>query len=133
MPNRPQPLSRSDFKRFVAMTTRLQDNEIYGHMNNVVYGEYFDTAVNQTLIELGVLDMHKSEVIGLVVASHAAYFKSMAFPDKVTIGVRVSRLGRSSVDYEFALVREDDGQRSEERRVGKEGGSTSRSWWSPYH
>lgn len=92
------------------MTTRLQDNDIYGHMNNVVYGEYFDTAINQMLIEAGVLDMHESPVIGLVVASHAVYFKSVAFPDRVAIGVRVARMGRSSVDYEFALFRENDDQ-----------------------
>lgn len=112
MSNRPQPLNRANFPRFVAIAPRLQDNDIYGHINNTVYGEYFDTAVNQTLIEAGVLDMHRSAVIGLVVASHAAFFKPVAFPDSLEIGVRVARLGRSSVDYEFALFRGDEAQAS---------------------
>lgn len=112
MPNKPTPLERGDFRHFVAIAPRLQDNDIYGHINNTVYGEYFDTAVNQTLIDAGVLDMHQSAVIGLVVASYAAFFKPIAFPDTFAIGVRVARLGRSSVDYEFALFRGDDGEAS---------------------
>ncbi|QEI09290.1 acyl-CoA thioesterase [Pigmentiphaga aceris] len=90
------------------MTTRLRDTDVYGHMNNVVYNEYFDTAVNQTLIELGVLDLVHSQIIGLVVQTNTSYFRPVAFPDRVTIGVRVGRLGRTSVTYEFAMFREDD-------------------------
>lgn len=108
MPQHPQPSARSDFPHFVAIVPRLKDNDVYGHINNTVYGEYFDTAVNQTLINAGVLDMHHGAVIGLVVASHAAFFKPIAFPDTFTIGVRVARLGCSSVDYEFALFRGDE-------------------------
>jgi acyl-CoA thioester hydrolase len=111
-PNRPRPFARTDFPHFVTIVPRLQDNDIYGHINNTIYGAYFDTAVNQTLIEAGVLDMHHSAVIGLVVASHAAFFKPIAFPDTFTIGVRAARLGRSSVDYEFALFRGDETQAS---------------------
>ena len=108
MPQRPQPLLRPAFRQFVAAAPRLQDNDIYGHINNTVYGEYFDTAVNQTLIEAGVLDMRHGAVIGLVVASHTAFFKPITFPDRLEIGVRVAHLGRSSVDYEFALFRGDE-------------------------
>lgn len=112
MPQRPQAPVRLDFPHFITIVPRLQDNDIYGHINNTVYGEYFDTAVNQTLINAGVLDMHHGAVIGLVVASHAAFFKPIAFPDTFAIGVRVAHLGRSSVEYEFALFRGDEAQAS---------------------
>ena len=99
---------RASYARLLPMTTRLRDTDVYGHMNNVVYNEYFDTAVNQTLIELGVLDLVRSEIIGLVVQTNTHYFRPVAFPDRVTIGLRVGRLGRTSVTYEFAMFREDD-------------------------
>lgn len=107
-PQRAAPHVRSDYPRLLAMTTRLRDIDVYGHMNNVVYNEYFDTAVNQTLVELGVLDLNNSEVIGLVVHSQTSYFRPVAFPDRVVLGLRVGRLGRTSVTYEFALFRGDD-------------------------
>jgi acyl-CoA thioester hydrolase len=106
--SRPAPTLLRDYPCLLPMTTRLRDTDVYGHMNNVVYNEYFDTAVNQTLIELGVLDLRASDVIGLVVHSQTSYFKPVAFPDRVVIGVRVGRLGRTSVTYEYALFRADD-------------------------
>ena len=81
------------------------DNDIYGHVNNVVYYSYFDTAVNQFLIEQGVLDIRKDDVVGFVVDSGCSYFSSIAFPDVVHAGIRVARLGNSSVRYEIALYR----------------------------
>ncbi|TFW29868.1 acyl-CoA thioesterase [Duganella callida] len=84
------------------------DNDIYGHVNNVVYYSYFDTAVNQLLIERGVLDIHRGEVVGYVVDSGCSYFRPIAFPDVVHAGVRVAKLGNSSVRYEIALYRNDD-------------------------
>lgn len=107
-PQRAAPHVRSDYPRLLSMTTRLRDIDVYGHMNNVVYNEYFDTAVNQTLVELGVLDLNSSEVIGLVVHSQTSYFRPVSFPDRVVLGLRVGRLGRTSVTYEFALFRGDD-------------------------
>lgn len=107
-PPRAAPHARGDYPRLLPMTTRLRDTDVYGHMNNVVYNEYFDTAVNQTLIELGVLDLRASAVIGLVVHSQTSYFRPVTFPDRVVLGMRVGRLGRSSVTYEFAMFREDD-------------------------
>lgn len=107
-PQRATPHARGDYPRLMPMTTRLRDTDVYGHMNNVVYNEYFDTAVNQTLIELGVLDLRQSAVIGLVVHSQTSYFRPVSFPDSVVLGLRVGRLGRSSVTYEFALFRGDD-------------------------
>ncbi|MRW87069.1 acyl-CoA thioesterase [Pseudoduganella sp. FT26W] len=84
------------------------DNDIYGHVNNVVYYSYFDTAVNQFLIEAGVLDIHQGEVVGFVVDSGCSYFSPIAFPDVVHAGIRVAKLGNSSVRYEVALYRNDD-------------------------
>lgn len=99
---------RSAFPHFLAIGTRWMDNDVYGHVNNVVYYSYFDTAVNQFLIERGVLDIHQGEVVGYVVDSGCAYFSSISFPDVVHAGIRVAKLGNSSVRYEIALYRNDD-------------------------
>ncbi|WP_426105495.1 acyl-CoA thioesterase [Massilia sp. TSP1-1-2] len=99
---------RSAFAHFLAIPTRWMDNDGYGHVNNVVYYSYFDTAVNQFLIERGVLDIHKGEVVGFVVDSGCSYFSSVSFPDVIHAGIRVAKLGNSSVRYEIALYRNDD-------------------------
>lgn len=99
---------RSAFPAFVSLTTRWADNDIYGHMNNVVYYALFDTAVNQYLISQGVLDIHQGSEIAYVVDSGCSYFQPIAFPDVVHAGLRVSKLGNSSVRYEIALYRNDD-------------------------
>jgi acyl-CoA thioester hydrolase len=101
-------MPRSAFPHFLAIPTRWMDNDVYGHVNNVVYYSYFDTAVNQFLIERGVLDIHKGEVVGFVVDSGCSYFSSISFPDVIHAGIRVARLGNSSVRYEIALFRNDD-------------------------
>lgn len=100
-----QPKSRSDFRQFCSISTRWMDNDAYGHVNNVVYYSWFDTVVNQFLIEHGVLDIEHSPVIGLVIETQCNYFASVAFPDRVTAGVCVSRLGNSSVRYEVGIFR----------------------------
>jgi acyl-CoA thioester hydrolase len=79
------------------------DNDVYGHVNNAVYYSFFDTAVNAYLIERGVLEPQSSEVIGLVVETGCKYFSSLSFPQTVEAGLRVARLGRSSVRYEIGL------------------------------
>jgi acyl-CoA thioester hydrolase len=99
---------RAAYPHFLAIPTRWMDNDVYGHVNNVVYYSYFDTAVNQFLIERGVLDIHNGEVVGFVVDSGCAYFSSISFPDTVHAGIRVAKLGTSSVRYEIALYRNDD-------------------------
>jgi acyl-CoA thioester hydrolase len=99
---------RAAFSHFLAIPTRWMDNDVYGHVNNVVYYSYFDTAVNQFLIERGVLDIRQGEVVGFVVDSGCAYFSSISFPDTVHAGIRVAKLGTSSVRYEIALYRNDD-------------------------
>lgn len=99
---------RSAFPHFLAIPTRWIDNDSYGHVNNVQYYSFFDTAVNQFLIERGVLDIHAGQVVGLVVDSGCSYFSSISFPDIVHVGVRVAKLGNSSVRYELAIFRNDE-------------------------
>lgn len=99
---------RSQFPHFLSIPTRWMDNDVYGHVNNVVYYSYFDTAVNQFLIERGVLDIHQGDIVGFVVDSGCSYFSSISFPDVVHAGIRVSKLGNSSVRYEIALFRNED-------------------------
>ncbi|WP_018701049.1 thioesterase family protein [Amorphus coralli] len=84
------------------------DNDVYGHMNNVVHYSLFDTAVNGWLIEAGVLDIRSGTQVGLVVETGCRYFAEMAFPDVVTAGLRVARLGKSSVRYDVGLFRNDE-------------------------
>jgi acyl-CoA thioester hydrolase len=96
---------RSGYKHFREITTRWMDNDVYGHVNNVVYYSWFDTAVNQFLVEGGALDIEGSPVIGLVVETQCNYFASVAFPDRIEAGIRVAKLGNSSVRYEVGIFR----------------------------
>jgi acyl-CoA thioester hydrolase len=109
MTERNPPASRADYVHFCDIATRWMDNDMYGHVNNVVYYSYFDTAVNQYLIERGVLDPLNSPVIGLVVETQCRYFSSLAFPDRVRVGVRVGKIGSSSVRYELGVFKNDEG------------------------
>ncbi|WP_077035240.1 thioesterase family protein [Pelomonas sp. KK5] len=104
---RPQAEPRSAFRHFEPLSTRWMDNDIYGHLNNVVYYSLFDTAVNRYLIEAGALDIHGGEVIGLVVETHCNFFGSLAFPQRIEAGLRVTQQGRSSVRYEIGLFAAD--------------------------
>ncbi|CAH0349124.1 thioesterase family protein [Aquabacterium sp. CECT 9606] len=105
---RAQPQPRSAYAHFDTISTRWMDNDIYGHVNNVTYYSYFDSAVNRYLIEAGVLDIHDGGVIGLVVETHCNYFAPLAFPRNVEAGIRVTKIGSSSVRYEIGLF--DEGQ-----------------------
>ena len=106
--NRHAPATRDSYRAFCTITTRWMDNDPYGHMNNVVHYSLFDTAVNGWLIEQGVLDIQLGEQIGLVVETGCRYFSELAFPDIVTAGLRVAKLGSSSVRYEVGLFRNED-------------------------
>lgn len=99
---------RSAYAQFQDIPTRWMDNDIYGHINNVNYYSFFDTAVNQYLIENGGLDIHQGSVIGLVVETGCRYFAPLAFPDLVNAGIGVSHIGNSSVRYEIGLFKEGD-------------------------
>ena len=100
---RPAAQARSAYRHFSSISTRWMDNDAYGHINNVVYYSYFDTVVNRYLIEAGVLDVQRGAVIGLVVETHCNYFSPLSFPQTVDTGLRVARLGVSSVRYEIGL------------------------------
>ena len=100
---RPQPEPRSAYPVFRTITSRWMDNDAYGHVNNVIYYSWFDTAVNAYLIEQGALDIHHGAVIGLVIETQCNYFSPLAFPQTVDAGIRVSQLGSSSVRYEVGL------------------------------
>jgi acyl-CoA thioester hydrolase len=101
---------RNDYRHFQPVTTRWHDNDIYGHVNNVTYYSYFDSAVNSYLIEHGGLDIHDGEVVGFVVSSSCDYFASIAYPDLIEIGLRVGKLGNSSVQYELAVFKAGEEQ-----------------------
>lgn len=96
---------RADYRHFQPITTRWHDNDIYGHVNNVTYYSFFDSAVNTYLIERGGLDIHDGTVVGFVVSSSCDYFASIAYPDLIEVGLRVGKLGNSSVQYELAVFR----------------------------
>ena len=101
--SKPLPAPRSAYRAWRSITTRWADNDAYGHVNNVVYYSWFDTAVNAYLIEQGVLDIHDGAVIGLVVETQCNYFSPLAFPQPVDVGLRVVHRGRSSVRYELGV------------------------------
>jgi len=98
-------LPRSAFRVFLPQSTRWMDNDVYGHVNNVVYYAYFDTAVNRYLLENGLLDIHGGSVIGLVVETGCSYFESVAFPDELEVGLKAAHVGNSSVRYEIGVFR----------------------------
>jgi acyl-CoA thioester hydrolase len=106
--NKPAPENRIAYRHFQSIPTRWMDNDVYGHVNNVVYYSFFDTVVNQYLIEQRVLNIEASKVIGLVVETQCQYFASITFPDVVHAGLRVARLGNSSVRYEIGLFRDEE-------------------------
>ena len=103
--DRPTPPRRDAFRHFTDIETRWSDNDAYRHVNNVVYYAWFDSAVNRHLIESGALDIERSEAIGYVVETQCRYFSPITFPDAVSIGLGVTRLGTSSVHYRLAVFR----------------------------
>ncbi|WP_263146143.1 thioesterase family protein [Pseudomonas sp. RIT-PI-AD] len=102
----PQHPHRADYSHYETLTTRWHDNDLYGHVNNVVYYSYFDSAVNAYLIARGGLDIHEGPVVGFVVSSSCDYFASVAFPERLDVGLRVGKLGNSSVQYELAIFKQ---------------------------
>jgi acyl-CoA thioester hydrolase len=103
---REPPGRRSDYRHFLAIPTRWMDNDVYGHVNNVVYYSYFDTVINRFLIEQGGLDIHAATIIGVAAESGCRFRESFAYPETIDAGLRVGHLGNSSVRYEIGLFRE---------------------------
>lgn len=105
---RSPPGTRADYRWFLPMPTRWMDNDIYGHMNNVQHYSFFDTLVARFLLAKGVLDLGSSEHVGLVVETGCRYHAPLSFPDEITGGLRVTRLGTSSITYALSLFRNNE-------------------------
>jgi acyl-CoA thioester hydrolase len=103
-----KPLNRNDYKCFYPITTRWMDNDTYGHVNNVVYYSYFDTAVNRYLIEEGGLNIQHAPIVGYVVNSSCNYLSGIAYPDEIEAGLRVNKLGNSSVTYGVGIFKKGE-------------------------
>ena len=102
--------TRADFPHWLIIPTRWMDNDVYGHVNNALYYAFFDTVINEYLINVGGLDIHTGETIGLAVETHCQFFAPLAFPDQIDAGLRVAKLGNSSVRYEVGLFKQGDEQ-----------------------
>lgn len=100
--------TRARYRIFIPITTRWSDNDAYGHVNNVTYYSYFDTAVNQHLVAHGALDIERSPEIGVVVETMCRFMKPLAFPERIEAGLRLGKLGGRSVRYEIGIFREGD-------------------------
>lgn len=103
--NKPARPSREAFRHFTQVPTRFGDIDAYGHVNNVAYYGYCETAITTFLVEQGTLDIASSPVIGLIVNSGCSYFAPLGFPDRVEVGMKIAHLGNSSARYELALFR----------------------------
>jgi acyl-CoA thioester hydrolase len=101
--SRPSPRPREAYRWFMKIATRWADNDAYGHVNNTVYYEWFDTAVNAWLVEAGLLDIERGDPIGLVVETGCSYFSPLSFPGEVEVGIAIDRLGTSSVTYRIGI------------------------------
>ncbi|ALN71937.1 MULTISPECIES: thioesterase family protein [unclassified Aureimonas] len=106
-PPRPRPRSRAEFAAFIEVSTRWSDNDAYGHMNNAAYYTFFDTAVTSWLLQQG-LPTSPGETLLFVAETGCRYFSEIGFPDRVTVGLRIARLGSSSIAYDIALFRNED-------------------------
>ncbi|MDP2823891.1 MAG: thioesterase family protein [Sulfuritalea sp.] len=104
------PVGRADFPHFLVIPTRWMDNDVYGHVNNVVYYSYFDTVINEYLIKDGGLDIRDGSVVGYCVESQCRFMAPLAFPETLDAGLRVAHLGKSSVRYEIALFRQGEAE-----------------------
>jgi acyl-CoA thioester hydrolase len=105
--DRPKPDLRAAYAQLVTMSTRWADNDVYGHVNNTVYYQWFDTAVNEVLIREGAIDIESGDVIGLVVDTQCSFFAPVSFPDRISVGIKAVRSGSTSVRYRLAVFRDD--------------------------
>ncbi|WP_277561057.1 acyl-CoA thioesterase [Acinetobacter beijerinckii] len=104
--SKPTLKTRNQFKFFLPIQTRWADNDIYGHVNNVTYYSYFDTAANSLLIQKTNFDIHQSEIIGLVVDSACSFLQELSFPEVIEVGVAIGKIGNSSLKYELAIFKQ---------------------------
>ncbi len=116
MPDRPEPLTRADFPLFRSITTRWNDEDVYGHVNNAAYYELFDTAVNGYLIDATRTDIRRLPAVGLVVETGCVYRRELSFPEPVEVGLAVDRVGRSSIVYRLGLFQGEPDEAAAEGR-----------------
>jgi acyl-CoA thioester hydrolase len=109
-------IERKDFPLFVELVTRWADNDVYGHVNNATYYAYFDTVVNRFLTDRGLLELHQSQSFGVIVETGCKFHASVAFPDVLEIGLRVAKLGNSSVQYELGVFKKGSSECAAEGR-----------------
>ena len=102
------PSHISEYNYFCELSTRWNDNDIYGHMNNIIYYALFDTAVNKWLIKNKLVDIKNGQNIGLIVQSGCNYFSSFEYPENINAGIRITKIGKSSVRYEVGLFKEKE-------------------------
>ena len=102
------PSHISEYNYFCQLSTRWNDNDIYGHMNNIIYYALFDTAVNKWLIKNKLIDIKNGQNIGLIVQSGCNYFSSFEYPENINAGIRITKIGKSSVRYEVGLFKEKE-------------------------
>ena len=107
-----KPSTRADYIVFSTITTRWFDNDVYGHMNNTIHYQLFDTAVHEYLLKQGILNSKSGSTVFLVVETGCKYFSELAFPDVISAGIKVQKLGSSSVTYDIGLFRGDAVQAS---------------------
>jgi acyl-CoA thioester hydrolase len=107
MPEKPQ-ITRAEYPHFLTLPTRWMDNDVYGHINNALYYAFFDTAINQYLIAEGGLDITNGKVIAFAAESQCQYLQALAFPEVLEVGMRVGKLGNSSVRYELAIFKQGE-------------------------
>ena len=100
-------MSLNDYKHTLTIPTRWYDNDVYGHVNNVQYYAFFDTIINEYLINTGGLDILNGDAIGLCAESQCKFTAALVFPEAVSAGLRVGHLGTSSVKYEIGLYGAD--------------------------
>jgi len=114
--SRPLPLGRESYRWFMTIATRWADNDAYGHVNNTVYYQWFDTAVNAWLVDAELLDIEQGDPIGLVVETGCSYFAPLSFPGEVDVGIAIEKLGRSSVSYRIGVFGRGDADASAQGR-----------------
>ena len=108
--SRERPAARSEFRHWRKVTTRWADNDAYGHVNNTIFYQWFDSAVNAWMVEQGMLDIANGDPIALVVETRCAYFAPLAFPQAVEVGLAVAELGRSSIRYRIGVFGEGEAE-----------------------
>lgn len=109
MSNKPQ-ITRAEYRHFLSLPTRWMDNDVYGHINNALYYAFFDTVINEYLIAEGGLDISSGSVMAFAAESQCQYLEALAFPEVLEIGLRVGKLGNSSVRYELAIFKQGETQ-----------------------